>query len=318
MSCTNPFITYGTQKGLQAEKRTFYNKKQWIEFINENYNGDYMLPCRKCLSCKMENARQWALRSQLEIESNPGNNWFITLTYNNQNVPMNKNNSLTLKDDDLSNFINTLRVSMFRKKKKKFKYLAGSEYGSRTFRPHYHLCIFSLELDDLVPTGKKNDMGQPYFSSKYIEQIWGKGNVIIGEVNYESAGYVARYTFKKQTKMDYKKLEIEPEKLRMSKGIGQKYFEDNYEHIYDYDNLYVQAGGKVKNSPPPRYYDRLLEKVNPLMLEMVKADRVKKAKLLNTTKVESTGLTYFQLLDNRKTMLLEKSRSLKRNLKNKK
>lgn len=58
MSCTNPWITTGVEKGVQAQTKKFDNSKRYKEFVNENYNGDYMLPCRKCLSCKMENARQ--------------------------------------------------------------------------------------------------------------------------------------------------------------------------------------------------------------------------------------------------------------------
>lgn len=80
-------------------------------------------------------------------------------------------NRLTLKDKDLTAFLNALRVHHFRKGLPKFKYLAGSEYGSRTQRPHYHLCIFGLVLTDLKLNGKTNSLGQPYYTSPLIDKL---------------------------------------------------------------------------------------------------------------------------------------------------
>ncbi len=93
---------------------------------------------------------------------------------------------------------------------------------------------------DLELTGEVSKLGHPYFISKVVDRIWGKGIHKIGRVTYQSAGYVARYTLKKANKLDYEKLNIEQEKLYMSKGIGKKYFEDNFEDIYQYDVINCQ------------------------------------------------------------------------------
>ncbi|WP_342223500.1 hypothetical protein [Spiroplasma endosymbiont of Asaphidion curtum] len=92
----------------------------------------------------------------------------------------------------------------------------------------------------------------------------------IGRVNYQSAGYVARYILKKANKLAYEELGIEPEKLFMSKGIGKKYFEDNFEDVYQYDVINLSIDKGLLKLQPPRYFDRLYEKQNAEHLEAIK------------------------------------------------
>lgn len=47
------------------------------------------LPCGKCAICQLRYANEWANRCSLEA-SNYQNNEFITLTYNNENLPTNR------------------------------------------------------------------------------------------------------------------------------------------------------------------------------------------------------------------------------------
>ncbi|WP_342253634.1 hypothetical protein [Spiroplasma endosymbiont of Zeiraphera isertana] len=74
---------------------------------------------------------------------------------------------------------------------------------------------------------------------------------------------------KKLTKIDYKKNDIEPEKLTISKGIGLKFFEENWETIYKYDYIPTED----RNFKPPKYYDRKLKEINPELLEEIKKHR---------------------------------------------
>ncbi len=114
------------------------------------------LPCRKCISCKIDYAREWAVRAQLETKYNK-NNYFITLTYNEKYVPKNENNTKnTIKNSDLTKFVKSLRKHFERKGHTGIKYLMASEYGSKYHRPHYHICFFNLPLEDLEKMEKIN------------------------------------------------------------------------------------------------------------------------------------------------------------------
>lgn len=46
------------------------------------------LPCRNCLECTRSRAREWSLRCSLESQRF-SNNYFITLTYRDRDLPRN-------------------------------------------------------------------------------------------------------------------------------------------------------------------------------------------------------------------------------------
>jgi len=81
--------------------------------------------------------------------------------------------------------------------------MAG-EYGDVTARPHFHACIFGLDFPD-KKVYKKTRGGHNLYTSDTLEKIWGKGFCPIGEVNFETAAYVARYVMKKITGQQQKK-----------------------------------------------------------------------------------------------------------------
>ena len=69
---------------------------------------------------------------------------FVTLTYNNDNLPYNENAILpTLRKKDLQMFFKRLRSRI-----DKIKYFACGEYGDVTQRPHYHMILCGVGLSD--------------------------------------------------------------------------------------------------------------------------------------------------------------------------
>lgn len=58
------------------------------------------------------------------------------------------------------------------------------------------MILWGWKPNDLKPL-KMNKTGDWLYTSKKIQTKWGKGIVIIGNLTYESASYVARYTNKK-------------------------------------------------------------------------------------------------------------------------
>lgn len=174
-------------------------------------------------------------------------------------MPLNDYGRATLKSTDLTRFIKSLRKHFERLGHLGIKYVAGSEYGSHFQRPHYHIIFYNLPLDDLVVVGK-NKIGDIYYESKLISKYWIFGMHKIGLVTFESAGYVARYTLKKSSLLDYKNLGIEPEKLRMSKGVGKNYFDENYHVIFKKGYVVLPTKKGNRKFALPSYFYRLLSK----------------------------------------------------------
>lgn len=144
-------------------------------------------PCGKCLPCRLNYARDWAIRIMCEAKSYDEHCTFVTLTYDDEHLP--ENRSLVKKDLQLF-------FRYFRRFYGKVRYFACGEYGDKTKRPHYHICLFGKGVDADCWTDKF------YYRSKHGYDVktkaWSKGKVFIGEVTVYSANYVAGYMLKKQ------------------------------------------------------------------------------------------------------------------------
>lgn len=110
----------------------------------------------------------------------------------------------------------------------RIRYYAVGEYGDATFRPHYHVMLFGYPRCMRGVTKVHYLTGEPMWSEccehcRLIGNTWGHGNVFLGDVSKDSAGYIAGYTVKKMTSKDDKRLlGRHPEFARMSlrPGIG--------------------------------------------------------------------------------------------------
>lgn len=293
--------------------------KPMTMYTNRNWKEQMTIPCRKCIGCKTDYAKEWATRCTLEAQYYE-HNYFITLTYANEHLTLNEAGESTINQQDITKFIKTLRKHFERKGHTGIKYFLGAEYGKKwkTKRPHYHICFFNLPLTDLEPTGEKNDLGQEYFISKYIDKIWNKGIHKIGIVTYESAGYTARYCLKKQTKLDYKEMGIEPEKVRMSKGIGKQHLNKNLEEIIKTDKVIITNNKGTKAITPPKYYDRYIKENLPEQWEKTKEKRKTNAIIQTENELRENGYTYTQNLGNKQKQMYANLKKLKRPLKKQK
>lgn len=221
------------------------------------------IPCGRCIGCKLERSRQWAVRcvheSQMWEE-----NCFITLTYNDENLPPEG----TLVMEHFQKFMKRLRK---KHNDKLIRFFHCGEYGEERGRPHYHACLFNFDFQDKVLHKVSN--GQRYYKSQELEKLWGMGHCIIGDVTFESAAYVARYITKKITgekaKDHYDGLK--PEYCTMSRrpGIGSDWFDQYMEDVYSGDFVMIR-GKKVK---PPKYYNRKYEEIKPLDYKEIQKKR---------------------------------------------
>lgn len=141
------------------------------------------------------------------------NNSFATLTYSDDNLP--RGGSVSPRELQL--FFKRLRKRL----PYKVRYFGCGEYGDRSERPHYHLALFNYKRCEYGQTRKKKSGCCPQCAE--IEAAWGLGNILLGELNQQSAAYIAGYILKKMTSADDGRLKgREPEFVRMSlrPGIG--------------------------------------------------------------------------------------------------
>lgn len=266
MPCYRPILGYRARVPNESGKRSIvFNPRKGM--VDEPVN----LPCGQCIGCRLERSRQWAVRMTHEA-SLYEKNCFITLTYNQENLP--KNGSLIL--DDFQKFMKRLRKEF---SDEKIRFFHCGEYGEKFGRPHYHACLFNFEFSDRYPW-RKAQGGEQVYRSPTLERLWPFGNSEIGSLTFESAAYVARYITKKITGEAAEKHygERRPEYTTMSRrpGIGKGWFDLYASDLFPSDECVVR--GKIMK--PPQYYFRRYEIDNPSAHEYVKDKRSERAKEL--------------------------------------
>lgn len=196
------------------------------------------------------------------------NNVFVTLTYDDEHLPEDQG----LHVEDFQKFAKRLRKS---RPGERIRYFHCGEYGEVGQRPHYHALLFNCDFEDRYPW--RSDT----YRSAELERLWTLGHSEFGNVTFESAAYVARYSLKKLTGQEaiegYKRFHLRtgeevtvaPEYATMSLGVGASWLEQYADEVYPLDRV-VSRGREAK---PPRYYDKRLEAVDPLMACEVRALR---------------------------------------------
>lgn len=309
------------------------------------------MPCGQCLGCRIQYSREWANRCMMELQYHDSA-YFVTLTYDDAHVPMNEYieqapvisattgeiledgaylKSLSLYKRDWQLFMKRLRK---RFPNDKIRFFMAGEYGSASFRPHYHAILYGLHLDDLE-IYKKSPQGFSYYNSPSLSSCWidtdnryldrpykGDGQplgyCVVANVTWETCAYTARYIMKKLNGKEsevYTNFNIQPEFTLMSRkpGIARQYFEDHpdiYKH--DFINISTEKGGKKFR--PPRYFDKLYDLEHPEELEEIKSIRAKMAVAMQEAKLQRTTLYPEELLAVEERAFENKIKQLRRNI----
>lgn len=248
---------------LQAFFTLGENGKKQIKFSNANarlfHAGEKLpgennlsIPCGRCMGCRLERSRQWAVRCCHEAKLYK-DNCFVTLTYAPEFLP----EGGTLVKKHVQDFIKRLRR---RYCDRKIRVFYCGEYGENLFRPHYHLILFNCAFVDKVREFKSG--GFWHFSSKELSLLWPYGRTSLTGFSFETAAYVARYCTKKINGVDaeehYAGRLPEFSGMSLKPGIGAVWLEKyGASDVFPHDNV-VSRGvpGKV-----PRYYDVLWERM---------------------------------------------------------
>lgn len=217
-----------------------------------------MVPCGKCFECCKAYSREWAIRCMREMKDNNNIGCFVTLTYKETDGKLHKK--------ELQDFIKRLRSHLHEECKKqgtldiRIRYFGCGEYGGKRGRPHYHINIFGWRPDDLVWCWHKN--GEDYYCSPTIGKLWPLGFNTVGDINYKTAFYTAKY----MAKLDDRYHEVKPFTIMSLKpGIGC--LNVTYEDLIR-EKIYIDD----KISPLPRAFVKKLEK-SGFNIDMLKLHR---------------------------------------------
>lgn len=216
-------------------------------------NHDFPVKCGKCIGCKLDHAAEVACRIWMEAQEH-NENCFVTLTYNQENLPIAKTGFPTLKKTDVQLFLKKLRYYY---PNANIRYVVAGEYGPKTLRPHYHLAVHGWKPNDLKEY-KKNEQGDMTYKSKNLEKIWGKGFVVIGQLSQQSASYIARYVTKKIHQKEHDRAGTEKEYIIYSKkpAIGLTNWNKNKEKYIKNGGIYIKIKDKVRLFPIPTLFQR--------------------------------------------------------------
>lgn len=349
MTCFNPKygkFSYGrTKKGNFGKIVKLITKKDYdiqneLISLTDEYNqklmGTMIIPCGKCLGCKLDYSKMWGLRGLIESKVWK-KNCFVTLTYNNEHLPKDKN----LHKEDIQDFLKRLRKHYtgyqsriwYNKRKAEeiieypIRVFYSGEYGDLRYRSHFHVGIFNWCPDDLKFL-KYNKYGDPMYTSKTIEKLWsinGKqiGFVTVEDMNYNTAQYIARYTVKKcfnDHDETIKLKGLKPEFIETSRkgGLGYQLYEnkEEWEKLKRNYGIFIKNKKRLKLMGIPQYYKNKWKKEN-LLEYFTSADQNKREKDENIKKLlAQTDYTLEEYMKIQKRKIIEKlkkKQSLKRN-----
>nr|QJB19156.1 MAG: replication initiator protein [Microvirus sp.] len=273
MPCLTPLSAYkSAERGSGGSYAITFNPKNALREASA-----FLVPCGKCIGCRVDRSREWALRCMHENQMHP-EGCFLTLTYNRQNLP----DDYSINKRDWQLFAKRLREHSPRP----IRFFAcgeyGSEHGAFPYQPHYHALVFGYRPNDLKLHSRKNN--NPLYTSQKISKLWPHGFSTIGELNYKTAAYCARYTLKKiggdRAADHYTRVhpvtgmihQVKPEAIWPSRnpGIGFSWFQKYKSDVFPSDYLIWEG----KKHPVPKFYIKLLEEEE--------RERVKRTRRQNT------------------------------------
>ena len=201
------------------------------------------VPCGKCGACLKARRDSWSFRLKEELKDSISA-WFVTLTYEDDKIEWSDEGFQTLNKRTLQLFLKRLRKKQSEISEVKIRYYAVGEYGSKTDRPHYHIILFNLHK--VIVTE--------------ISQVWGLGQVHVGDVNDRSIHYITKYHVNRRLHPEMDDMRSPEFTLMSTKpGIGNGYIRRNSRwHV---QNMYGYVrNGQYKQSMPHYYRDRIFSK----------------------------------------------------------
>ncbi len=251
----------------------------------EIYGYNIKVPCGKCIGCRLDYSRHWAIRSMHEARMHK-ENCFVTLTFNDEHMPDNR----SLNKSYITSWLKRFRI----KYGEGIRYMLCGEYGSKTERPHYHILFYGFNFPDRYVWSERR--GNLYYRSPGLEDLWrdaysseSNGFSVIGDVSFESSAYVARYVTKKvfgeKARKHYGVREKEFLTMSRMPGLGNEFFHKYWSDMFNLGYVVCDNRGNKFKAPIPRYYEALLSSHSPDVFFRYKLD--KRNKMINNLFMEN-------------------------------
>ena len=273
MGCIRPNLAIQAKAGTKPDikKRHHLSEERQAAWGQQPF--ELRLPCGRCIGCRLEQRRGWAIRSMHEAQLHE-RNCFLTLTYDQPNVPYG------LVKSDFQNFMKRWREYRSREHKARgqagspepVRYLMSGEYGDKTGRPHFHALIFGENFAD---TATMLDEKRGVYHSSQVAAHWhNKGFNFIGNITFDSASYVASYTTKKVGERDGERIcpvtgecfSAPYATMSRRQGLASKWLDKYNGDVWPEDAITLKDGRKFK---PPKFYDLWLKTNKPELHEEV-------------------------------------------------
>lgn len=202
------------------------------------------VPCGRCYACRMNRTDMWIDRIEMEMRCHSEPPYFLTLTYDNEHVPISESGVLSLSLRDIQQFFKRLRYHL---SGCRIRYIYVGEYGGRTARPHYHAIIFGLP--------------RSFSSQDLLERIWGLGHVRLSSVNSNRIAYVAAFHIHSD---GYPAGSVRPfVQYSRRPGLGYGYTEKP-EFVRSHVRFDVETGEQLPAQPADLIYVRRSGEKRPL------------------------------------------------------
>lgn len=279
--------------GVFLDKENIIDMKYYNEILASELSQTVQLvPCHKCAGCCSDWSQQWTARCMLESRRFK-KNCYVTFTYNDENLP--EHGQLCQRDFQL--FMKRLRKYCFTHNLPSPRYFYCGEYGTLNHRPHYHAILFDYLPEDLKlfyygkgPIKKSTYFkgSKPFYLSKILSDIWGKGHILISEVSYSDIKYVANYQLKFSKQYDLH--DIKPFNRQSTRpALARTYYDDNFYSIIANESLPAGLQLRVKYI---KYFDKLLQRDYPEYYIPLLKKRISIAKAVDY----DTDLPYFEYI----------------------
>lgn len=212
------------------------------------------VPCGKCTACRIKRATEWKYRLMCELPYWNYNAVFITLTYDDEHLPLDR----SLNVDDVQKFWKRLRKDLILEgrynttssgnKTAKIRYYCVGEYGDTTLRPHYHAIVFGLNYDE-------HDRQLIIDNWRLCDPLRFRRGKGFAPVSPEDIGYVTGYIQKKYSgkKGDEVYGDRVPPFMCCSRSLGLSWALEN-KHLIQ-NNLLKLNGSPIS---VPRYFMKKL------------------------------------------------------------
>ncbi len=293
-NCTHMKIAWQLKKQFQKPNQTY--PLEW-SYQSIHTHDEVPVPCQKCDDCLDGKISEAVLRFTHEAQTNT-HNCVITLTYNDESLP---SNGFLLRHHS-KKFVRSLKREL---KKRgyttKIKISIKGEYGFHNLRPHFHLIINGFKPADLIlhtgnapaPFGHKQlSLEANLYTSEFIESLWPHGFSLVGQVTEDSIKYIVRDVksslepIPPSIIISGKLIEPTLPFFRIANNVSKDWLKKyGQSDAFDHDFCLTSSGHKVK---VPKYYDNILKKLDPVLLDQLKEKRKQRNIDLNRTEEDIT------------------------------